>query len=858
MPPTGSGNVVNCADGFTCARTMQNAWWGSDVPVKLGCGYGYNLYGQLSSAICDGRSGTGASRIGIAFLYCETGEYLTSAGCVAKPPADKNSDCRTQTANPVDTRSGRKIEASLDFTTEGANALEFRRYYTSDTSYLFGKFGASRLGLGWRSNFDASAFYEGSPGSWAYGVSVVLPDGRYYTFRWNFSTSYAQSYFKWSTKSWITGTQTDVAKLVRNVSASRYELTTSDDTLWSFDHSGRLRTITYRGGYTQELTYDASGNNTLVQDSYGRQLSFAYTARGLLSTTTVPGGQVYKYAYLGRYDPAIFGGVSTDLIGPQFWALQFVTFPDDNSDPDDNPKVEYHYENASFKYALTGITDEKGVRWATWTYNSFGRVVLSEHADSTDTFGFSYNDAALTATVTNPLTKQTVYHFSLDLRSLPRLTQIEGVASSHCAAANTSYAYDSAGFLNQITDGEGRVTRMVNNSSRGLPTSITRGYGTPGAVTDTYTWHSTLIVPTQIVEPGLTVAFTWNTSGQLTQLTQTDTTTTTVPYSTNGQTRRWAYTYTTGGLLASVDGPLSGTGDTISYTYNSSGFVQTVTDEVGHVTQFTAWNGRGQPTSMTDPNGVVSSLTYDALGRLKTVTVDPGGAPAETSFDYDTVGQITKITRPNGAYLQYTWDDARRLIKVEDNSGAFIEYDRDVAGNETGRRIKNFGGSVLLTQTAAFDELSRLLTFVGASAQTWTFAYDKTDNRVAVTDPRSHVYHWAFDALDRLISETDEDNATVTLTRNGKDEITNYSDPRSLSTAYVRDGFGDIIRRNSPDTGITDYVYNKLGKPTQITDARSVVTNLTYDNAGRLLTREYPAATGENITYTLGCDRLGQ
>jgi RHS repeat-associated protein len=35
-----------------------------------------------------------------------------------------------------------------------------------------------------------------------------------------------------------------------------------------------------------------------------------------------------------------------------------------------------------------------------------------------------------------------------------------------------------------------------------------------------------------------------------------------------------------------------------------------------------------------------------------------------------------------------------------------------------------------------------------------------------------------------------------------------------------------------------------------VTDGRSIVTNLTYDNAGRLLTKQYPAATGENITYT--------
>jgi YD repeat-containing protein len=57
-----------------------------------------------------------------------------------------------------------------------------------------------------------------------------------------------------------------------------------------------------------------------------------------------------------------------------------------------------------------------------------------------------------------------------------------------------------------------------------------------------------------------------------------------------------------------------GAAHTVIYGYNASGFLQSVTNEVGQVTQFTAWGSRGQPTSMIDPNGVVSNLTYDALG----------------------------------------------------------------------------------------------------------------------------------------------------------------------------------------------------------------------------------------------------
>jgi RHS repeat-associated protein len=821
--------------------------------IQLGCYYMYNLDGAISIAVCEGWNNTTiqAARNGLASLVCEAGEYRTASGCVTTAIVEKRRECRNEAGNPVDTRSGMKVASAIDFMTAGDAPLKFEREYRSDTGFLFGNFdGNNRLGRGWRSNFDSSVWYDGSASSGAYAVYVMLPDGDVRRFVTS-SGGYNQTYLNWSTKAWVNGSQNgEILTLVRNTTDSRYDLTTQDDTLWRYDYTGKLVTIRYRGGYTQDLAYDSNGNNTTVTDSFGRQLTFTYTAQGLLSTMTVPGGQVYNYSYTGRYDPTIYSGVySTDYIKKKEWALEYVTFPDGTSTLTDNPKVRYHYENSSFPFALTGVTDERGVRYATWTYGTDGRVATSEHAGSVENYSFSYNDSAHTVTVTNPLSKQTIYHFSVDARGLNRLTQIEGVVSTHCAAANTSYAYDSNSFVNQTTDGEGRVTGRVNNT-RGLPTSVTRASGTPAAVTTSYTWHSTLRVPTQVVEPNLTTDLTWNTSGQLTQVTQTDTSTQTVPYSTNGQTRNWAFTFTTGGLLASVDGPLSGTGDTASYIYNSSGFVQTVTNEVGHVTTFTAWDGHGLPTSVADPNGVVTSLAYDERGRLKTMTVDPTGVVAVTSIEYAGPGDITKVTYPSGAFLQYTWDNARRLIKVEDNTGASVEYDRNAFSNITARRIKNASASTLLSQTTTFDELGRLLTFVGAATQTWTQGYDKTDNLTSITDPRSNVYQYAFDGLNRLYRETNEGSAQVNLTLNGKDEATAYSDPRSLVTSYIRSGFGEVIRETSPDTGTTDIVYNALGKPTQITDGRGIVTNLTYDSAGRLLTRQYPAASAENISIT--------
>ena len=40
----------------------------------------------------------------------------------------------------------------------------------------------------------------------------------------------------------------------------------------------------------------------------------------------------------------------------------------------DTYTIQYEYENATYVNALTGITDEKGVRYATFGYDSSGRA----------------------------------------------------------------------------------------------------------------------------------------------------------------------------------------------------------------------------------------------------------------------------------------------------------------------------------------------------------------------------------------------------------------------------------------------------------------------------------------------------
>jgi YD repeat-containing protein len=123
------------------------------------------------------------------------------------------------------------------------------------------------------------------------------------------------------------------------------------------------------------------------------------------------------------------------------------------------------------------------------------------------------------------------------------------------------------------------------------------------------------------------------------------------------------------------------------------GYLSTITNELGQVLTISSVNRLGLPTLVVDENSVTTILAYDSLGRLETVTVDPGVDQAVTSIDYDSAGDVVKLTRPNGAYLQYTWDGARRLSSVQDNTAATVTYTRDAMGGITATSITNSGSS---------------------------------------------------------------------------------------------------------------------------------------------------------------------
>ena len=599
------------------------------------------------------------------------------------------------------------------------------------------------------------------------------------------------------------------SKISVEQTASGYVVNTADNKVEVYDSMGKLLSITDAAGQTMTMGHDPiSGVLETVTDHFGGVISFTYNTDLMVNTMTDPDGNVYNYAY----------DTNDNLIS--------VTYPDSSI-------KQYLYEDTNFPNHITGVIDENGNRSRTWSYDSEGRVLYAEKANGHGRVDLTYNTDG-TTTVTDALGAVNTFTF-VESHGVKRTTAISGGQCGSGCSQGQAQSYDANGFLASRTDFEGNVTNFVNNS-RGLQTSRTEAVGTTEERTITTEWHAALRLPTKITEGIKETTLTYNSTGQVLTRTVTDTAT--------SNSRTTTFTYDSNGLLTSVDGPRTDVTDTTTYTYDSSGNRLTMTNALSQTTNFTSYDNSGRLLSMTDPNGVVTSMTHDVRGRLKTRTVDG----VTTTFDYDNVGNLTKITQPNGSYLEYTYDASSRLTDIEDNLGNKISYTLDALGNRTKEDVYDDLSVLQRTQSRTFDNLSQLIQTVGGENQITVLGYDGNGNQISVLDPLSRNSTSEFDSLNRLIKQTDAATNDTDYEYDDRDNLTKVTDPRGLETTYTYDGLDNQTQQVSPDTGTTTYTYDSAGNRLTQTDAKGIVATFAYDALNRATSISYPNSQYD-ITY---------
>jgi RHS repeat-associated protein len=615
-----------------------------------------------------------------------------------------------------------------------------------------------------------------------------------------------------------------------------YQLVDEQDNVETYDSSGKLLSIADRAGNTQTLTYNSSALLSSVSDNFGHTLAFAFNDQSQLASVTAPNGSAVQYAY----NSSSYLSQVTNL---------------------DSTTRQYEYTDPNWATGISSVVDESGQTEFSLSYNSQGQVVSSTLGGVSSSMSFSYNGDGST-TETDPLGAVRTFQYQ-QAGDHELSSAVTGAPCLKCGyVAATSY--DGGGFPASETDFNGNVTTYVYDDTRGLETSRTEASGASVARTVTTQWSATYRLPTLISEyaggtasgnPIRTTSSSYDGSGNLLAKTVTDPAT--------GSTRTWNYTYDSNGRVLTATDPRQ---NVTIYTYytcttgSQCGELETVTDALTHVTTYNTYNADGYPLTITDPNGVITTLAYDARDRLTSRTV----SGETTSFSYYPTGLLKQVTLPDGSSLSYAYDAAHRLTQVSDGLGNKIVYTLDAMGNRTAENSYDPSGTLHRTHTRVINTLNEVYQEVnaaGTSAVTTTFAYDNDNNTTSIDAPLSRNTTESYDALNRVSSTTDPGSGLTTFGYDTEDDLTSVVDPRNLTTSYGYDGFGDLVSQASPDTGTTSNTYDSAGNLATSTDARGAIATYGHDALNRVTSIAYSlnGTTDQTLafTYDQGTDGIG-
>ncbi|TQV82782.1 RHS repeat-associated core domain-containing protein [Aliikangiella coralliicola] len=587
-----------------------------------------------------------------------------------------------------------------------------------------------------------------------------------------------------------------------------------------FSANGKILSKTTKNGINRSFSYTSTGKLKTVTNHYGKQLTFFYNTSDELERLVAPAGEEFWFEY--------------DNTGN----LVKVIYPDDTpSTNTDNPFIQYLFEDARFPKSMTAKINEKGIRFATWSYDEFGRAIDNELAGGVERVELDYsveNQTKVKTFISDNLSNEKIYHFTTDLEGRRLLTKLEQLACTDCVTGDYVYEYNAAGNQTKATSPTGKVNTYEYNSSA-LQTKKILAEGTAEAQQVTTNWTNNR--PTTITEGNLKTVIGYKTNGDIYYKQLNDLTT--------GKYRITIYQFYPQGKLKSINGPISGSSDTTNYYYDSNGNISKVRNALGHETLFTDYDASGRVGKVTDANGVVTTLTYIPRGWLKTSTTHG----AVTQYDYFPTGSLKSVTSPTGQVINYEYDDGERLTAVTDSQGNRIEYTRDLMGNITETKTKDSNGVLKRSQQSVFNALGQLTKNLGNNGQSNELTYDADGNPVTDKNALNNQTTSSFDALNRIKKIVDPDNGETQFGYDQHNQITNVTDAEGQSTQYEYNAFGDLTKLISKDTGTTTFTYDKAGNRLTKTDARGVTVTFTYDALNRAKTQSYSDST-ENIVYT--------
>lgn len=479
----------------------------------------------------------------------------------------------------------------------------------------------------------------------------------------------------------------------------------------------------------------------------------------------------------------------------------------------------------------------------------------------------AYNSYGLITSETDPRGKVTSYTY--DSYKLYPLTVTNPLQQA------TNYTYDySSGLVKQTTDPNGNVfTTVYDGLDRVIEEKIPNPSGTGQVTKATYEYTDTFNARKIKKLTYLDSSNSIETYTYLDGLNRKIQERTEAATATQYKARDFIYS---NGLLfkeslpyfSSNSARTTATSDTDLYTtyiYDALNRISSATTAVGPtVTTYNDWK-----VTVTDPEGKIKDIYRDAYDNIIQVDEHNGGSVYTTTYNYNFLRKLTKLTDALGNIRNFTYDGLGNVLSAQDlhapadaTFGTWT-YAYDAAGNLTTRTDPNNQ-----TVTFTYDNLNRVLTenYTGHTGIEVTYQYDNCTKGIghlcqSMNAASSTIYDYntlgQVSQEYRLIS-TQDYTTLYSYDRQGNYTLITNPDNSTIKYWYDAGGLVNKIQHKESNTAtysdiISSIIYNPVGLMEVVNYGNGSTTTNTYDSDElyRLRTKvtEADNANIQNLIY---------
>jgi RHS repeat-associated protein len=597
-----------------------------------------------------------------------------------------------------------------------------------------------------------------------------------------------------------------------------------------YDAKGNIVKLTNAVGGVQTFTYNNAGLPLTMTDELGRTTTFSYDAKGNLQTLTDPLGVVTELERNAA-------GNVTGLIQAKGTPLQRKTTSTYDTMNRRTAMTDAAGAAQRFSYDAEGNPVETQLPTGEVYRNEYDGVNRMSKSISPieGATAFFYDGAGNVVRTVDALGATSFIRYDLVRRPLQITDPISGTLR---------FTYDMQDNLLTSEDARGKITRyeydLLNRQTKST-NPVQQSY--------TFTYDARDLLLTSVDPKGQTIRYSYD---GLTRRTRVETPNDLLTYqydavgnlltAQDGDSKsEFAYdalnrqqiarTVDLGGQPATTITRTfdalghrirleDSAGGSTQYSYNNVDYLTAIQPSLGGVIN-TLYDVGGRPTKMTMANATVTDYVYDANGRLQALTHSKasGGSIFADTFEYNTVGSITKIIE-GAIQRQYTYDPMQRLLSGGTATSP-ESYTYDLVGNRT---------TSSLSASHTVNDANRLL--------------EDAD------------YRYTYDANGNLATRTRKsDNSTTTYTFNALDQLVRIDGPGGSVTTYRYDAVGRRIEKNVGGQ-IARYVYNGVNIRLEYNGANQLAARYTHgDGVDEVLTMERGGVVYYYLTDHLGSVR---